>query len=219
MCTLSTFLVQGRLVKDIRQVTLVDWPYPSATDTTSTDLDILYLLISRMLFRAIAALSGEMNIPKGNTGYELNSQIDVTGRYVPIVDLTHDDDEDTNSHMSDIPLQLPTSANDPLNNSALIVTMRSDGSVLVIVHVHFEPDLVLGDLRERLHRISFRWPRYPEALGVIVGDLNTCEPEESRFNVRNQTFTESDAGKTAVFVPFSCSKNRANTLYKEGYRR
>ena len=36
------------------------------------------------------------------------------------------------------------------------------------VNVHFERDLVLRDLRERLHRISFLWPRYPEALGVIV---------------------------------------------------
>ena len=32
------------------------------------------------------------------------------GRFVPMVDSTHDDD-DTNSHMSDIPLQLPESAN------------------------------------------------------------------------------------------------------------
>ena len=37
-------------------------------------------------------------------------------RFVPMVDLTHDGD-DTDSHMSDIPLQLPASAYFPLNNS------------------------------------------------------------------------------------------------------
>ena len=44
-----------------------------------------------------------------------------------MVDLTHDDD-DTNSHMSDIPLQLLASANFPSNNSALVTfsQARSD---------------------------------------------------------------------------------------------
>ena len=83
-----------------------------------------------------------------------------------------------------------------------IVTRRSGESVLVIVNVHFEPDLALRDLRERLHRISLHWPRYPEALGVIIGEFNICEPEEGRFNVRNQTFAEGDAWKTALSDPF-----------------
>ena len=48
-----------------------------------------------------------------------------------------------------------------------IVIIRSGGSVLVIVNVHFEPDLVLRDLRERLRRVSLHWPRCPEAFGVI----------------------------------------------------
>ena len=46
--------------------------------------------------------------------------------------------------------------------------------------LHFEPDLVLRDLRERERRISLHWPRYPEAFGVIIGDFNICEPEEER---------------------------------------
>ena len=71
-----------------------------------------------------------------------------------------------------------------------IVTVRSGESVLVVVNVHFEPDLVERDLRVRLHRVSHHWPRYPEALGVIIGGFNICDPEEGRFNVRNQTFTE-----------------------------
>ena len=34
---------------------------------------------------------------------------------------------------------------------------------------------------------------------MIVGDFNICEPEDGRFSVWNQTFTEGDAGKTALF--------------------
>ena len=50
----------------------------------------------------------------------MNSEMDMSGaRFVPIGDLTHDDD-DANSDMSDIPLQLPASANVWSNNSALV---------------------------------------------------------------------------------------------------
>ena len=40
-----------------------------------------------------------------------------------------------------------------------VVTTRSGEGVLVAVNVHVEPDLVLRNLRERLHRISLHWPR------------------------------------------------------------
>ena len=59
-----------------------------------------------------------------------------------------------------------------------IVTVKSGDCVLVVVNVHFELDLVLRNLHERLHRIPLHWPRYPEVLAVIIGDLNICEPEE-----------------------------------------
>ena len=36
----------------------------------------------------------------------------------------------------------------------------------------------------------------------MAGDFNICEPEQGRFNVWNQTFTDGDAGKTAVFLFF-----------------
>ena len=62
--------------------------------------------------------------------------------------------------------------------------------------------LFSGLLRERLRRISLHWPRYPEAFGVIIGDSNICEPEEGRSSVGNKTFTEGDAGKTALFRSF-----------------
>ena len=57
-------------------------------------------------------------------------------------------------------------------------------------------------LRERLRLITPHWPSYPNAVGIILGDFNICEPEEGRFNGWNQTFTDGDAGKTAVFHSF-----------------
>ena len=36
-------------------------------------------------------------------------------------------------------------------------------------------------------------------MGIILGDFNFCEPEEGRFNVWNQTFTDGDTGKAALF--------------------
>ena len=50
-----------------------------------------------------------------------------------------------------------------------IVGIPSGESVLVVINVHFEPDLILRDLRERLRRIAFHWPRYPEGFGMIIG--------------------------------------------------
>ena len=39
-------------------------------------------------------------------------------------------------------------------------------------------------------------------MGIILGDSNICEPGEGRFNVWNQTFTDGDAGKTAMCQSF-----------------
>ena len=80
-----------------------------------------------------------------------------------------------------------------------IVSKRSGDRNLVVVNVHFEPDLTLRNLHERLRLITPHWPLYPEAPGVITGDFNICEPEEGRFNVWNQTFTDGDTGKAALF--------------------
>ena len=67
-----------------------------------------------------------------------------------------------------------------------IVNVRSGCRNLVVVNVHFEPELTLRSLREN-------------AIGMIMGDFNICEPEEGRFNVWNQTFTDGDTGKAALF--------------------
>ena len=70
-----------------------------------------------------------------------------------------------------------------------IVNILSGRHSLVIVNVHFEPELTLRQLRERLRLISPHCPSYPNAVDIILGDFNICEPEEGRFNVWNQTFT------------------------------
>ena len=54
-----------------------------------------------------------------------------------------------------------------------IVNIQSGESVLVVINEHFEPDLILRNLRERLRRIAFHWPRYPEGFGMIIVDFNS----------------------------------------------
>ena len=45
-----------------------------------------------------------------------------------------------------------------------IVTIQS-GDCVLVVNVHFEPDLTLRGLRERLRLVTPQWPRYPGVLG------------------------------------------------------
>ena len=71
-----------------------------------------------------------------------------------------------------------------------------------IVTVHMEPELTLRQLRGRLRLIHPHWPACSIVVGVILGDFNICDPEEGRFNVWNQPFTDGDPGKTAVFHSF-----------------
>ena len=54
----------------------------------------------------------------------------------------------------------------------------------------------------RLSIILPHWLAYPCGVGVILCDFNICDPEEGRFNVWNQSFTDGDPGKTAVFHSF-----------------
>ena len=96
-----------------------------------------------------------------------------------------------------------------------IVNIQSGDRDLVVVNVHFEPDLTLRDLRERQRLIAPHWPLYPEAVGVITGDFNICEPEEGRFNVWNQTFTDGYAGKAALFS-FSLMSSKSLSLTLQG---
>ena len=98
-----------------------------------------------------------------------------------------------------------------------IVIIQSGDRYLVVVNVHFEPDLTLRNLRERLRLITPHWVHYPEALGVMIGDFNICEPEEGRFNTWNQTFTDGDAGKAAFFRSlFSLMSSKSLSLILQG---
>ena len=80
-----------------------------------------------------------------------------------------------------------------------IVSMWSRLRNLVVVNVHFEPELTLRSLRERLRLITPHWPPYPKAIGMIMGDFNICEPEEGRFNFCNETSTDGDMERAALF--------------------
>ena len=67
-----------------------------------------------------------------------------------------------------------------------VVSLRSGCRSLVVINVHFEPELTLRSQRERLRLITPHWPLDPEAIGVNTGDFIFCEPEEGRFNVWNR---------------------------------
>ena len=109
---------------------------------------------------------------------------------------------------------------DDVNVVGVTTCQRRDNivtiSVLVVVNVHFEPDQDLTDPRERLRLISLHWPRCPEAFGVIVGDFNMREPEEGRFSVWNQTFTEGVRGKRSFSVPFASMSLKLRSLAFQG---
>ena len=79
--------------------------------------------------RCNSTMSSGMNIPQSNAGYEPNSELNMAGWFVPTVNCTNDDDG-TCSHMSDIPLQLPASANASSENSALETFSEAQGSIM-----------------------------------------------------------------------------------------
>ena len=49
---------------------------------------------------------------------------------------------------------------------------------------------------------------------MLIGDFNSCELEEGRFSVRNQTFTEGDTGKTALSDQRDSSKRIPSWMSK-----
>ena len=52
------------------------------------------------------------------------------------------------------------------------MSIQSGRRSLVIVSAHFEPQLTLRRLRERLLVITPHWPSYPNAVVIILGDFN-----------------------------------------------
>ena len=97
-----------------------------------------------------------------------------------------------------------------------IVNIQSGRQSLVTVNVHFEPELTLRQLRDRLHLVNPHWPSYPNAVGIILGDFNNCDPEAGRFYVWNQTFTDGDPRKAAIFHSFFHTSLRLLNLITQG---
>ena len=97
------------------------------------------------------------------------------------------------------------------------VNIQSGDRNLVVINVHFEPDLTPRNHLERLRPITPHWRLYPEALGVITVDFFICESEEGRFNVWNQTYTDGDTGKASYF--FMSSKSLSLTYKERLYSR
>ena len=62
-----------------------------------------------------------------------------------------------------------------------LLNIRSGRHSLVVVDVHFEPDLTMRQLRGRLRLLHPHWPAYPTGVGINLGDFNICDPEEGRF--------------------------------------
>ena len=54
-----------------------------------------------------------------------------------------------------------------------IVKIQSVRQSPVSVNVHFEPELTLRQLRDRLHLINPHWPSYPNAGGFIFLVIST----------------------------------------------
>ena len=67
-----------------------------------------------------------MTIPQFNAGHE---PLDVAGRFVPRVEFRQDD-EDGNSKMSGIPLQLIASASVASHNSALVTFTKAEDDLM-----------------------------------------------------------------------------------------
>ena len=87
-----------------------------------------------------------------------------------------------------------------------LVNIQSGPHNLVFVNVRFEPELTLRQLRHSLNLIHPHWPSYPNGV-AFWGDCNICDPEQGRFYVWNQTFTDGDPRKTAMFHSFFSTRS------------
>ena len=86
----------------------------------------------------------------------------------------------------------------------------------MIANVHFEPGSSLRNIRERFRAIHENSPSYQAGLFILIGDFNICEPENGRFNVITQTFSDRDPGRAAAFRSFS---PHASDKAQPGFKR
>ena len=69
-----------------------------------------------------------------------------------------------------------------------VVSLRTDSSSLVPFDGHVELDGSVGQLKRKLQRIREIWLGYPVLVGSRIGDFNSVEPDEERFNIISQCF-------------------------------
>ena len=81
----------------------------------------------------------------------------------------------------------------------------------MVVYVHFESELTLWFLRERLRLITPHWSPYPNAVSIIMGDLNICVPEKgSMCGIKpSPTVTRE---RLPCFIPFFHMPSRVLNL-------
>ena len=74
-----------------------------------------------------------------------------------------------------------------------LVNIQSERHSLVILNVHFEPDLTSRQLRGRLGLIHPHWLAYPKNVGVILGDFKsvTLKKDDSMFGTKHSPIANS----------------------------
>ena len=97
-----TFTVQGWLSKSFKSslLTCLTWVQRKPHRRLGNP-------VTNLLTFFLCVNSARMTIPQSNTRYLPNSVLDIAGKFVPIVDLTHDDG-DRYSLTSDIPYPMPS---------------------------------------------------------------------------------------------------------------
>ena len=117
-------------------------------------------------------MSGSATIHHSNTGYQPDSEMDMSGRFVPMVDLTHDDDG-TNVHMSEIPLQLPASAHASPYNSAVVTFPHAEGNLMRNVDsLHPVPN------QTGVNPWQLQYPiTYPQSVPAVLGPQEVVQLE------------------------------------------
>ena len=80
--------------------------------------------------------------------------------------------------------------------------MQSGRKNLVIVNVHFEPELTLGRLRERLRLVAPHWPPYPDAVGIIMGVFMSVSQKKGGSMCGTKPSLTVTLERPPCFIPF-----------------